>query len=302
MSHIVVRDLLWTAKPQTSRAAFRIMRYPKRERVSCATRSKPSPTTIAMTLEPLVDGCSFCVLLISLAFASMDSLAQSTSTVDLNSSTLAVHGTLPLNNMPFWNSDLIADATNLQSSAKAKGLPSDSVIVSADDHERPATGQQVVAMFQRLACSAEVDLIAVGHPNQQLSHLTPSNKMVYTDYDFVVDQVVKNNAAAPVSPQEHIVVTRLGGVVKVTTAFGPATIEMNIGFYPPLEAGTTYLMFLGYVRASGGYQTGGMNGTLVGMGGQWMMARKAYSTMVVPELSRDGLTANIGTWLGSCSH
>ena len=246
--------------------------------------------------------CSLCVLLVSLAFASADSLAQSSSPVDLNSSALAPHGTLPLNNMPFWHSDLFADAANLQSAAKAKGLPADSFTVSTNDHEGPATGQQIVAMYRRLACSPEVDLIAIGHPIQQLSHLTPSNKSVYTDYDFVVDQVVKNNAAAPMSPQTHIVVTRLGGVVKVTTASGPATIEMSMGFYPPLESGTTYLMFLGYVRASGGYQTGGMNGTLTAVGGQWMMARKAFSTMVVPEFSRDLLPSNIGTWLGSCTH
>ncbi len=245
---------------------------------------------------------SFYVLLVSLAFACVDSLAQSSSPVDLNSSALAPHGTLALNNMPFWNSDLIADAANLQNSARAKGLPADSFVVSTNDHEAPATGPLIVAMYQRLVCSAEVDLIAIGHPIQQLSHLTPSNKSVYTDYDFVVDQVVKNNAAAPLSLQEHIVVTRLGGVVNVTTAFGPATIEMNMGFYPPLETGTTYLMFLGYVRASGGYQTGGMNGTLVAVGGQWMMARKAFSKMVVPGLSRDILPSNIGTWLASCSH
>lgn len=240
--------------------------------------------------------------LLGILFGSAVSVAQTTNTVDLNSPALAVHGTLPLNNSPFWNSDLIADAANLQNSAKAKGLPSDSLIVSAGDHEGPATGPLIVAMYQRLACSHEVDLIATGRPIQQLSHLTPSNKMIYTDYDFVVDQVVKNNAAAPVVPQAHIVVTRLGGVVKVTTASGPTTIEMNLDFYPALEAGTTYMMFLGYVRSSGGYQTGGINGTLVAVDSQWMMARKAFRAMVVPEFSRDVLPSNITAWLASCSH
>jgi hypothetical protein len=75
---------------------------------------------------------------------------------------------------------------------------------------------------------------------------------------------------------------------------------MELDEYPPLDAGTDYLIFLGYIPKSGAYQLAGPNAMLLAKAEQWMMARKAYSTLVQPELSRARLSAGIANRLKSC--
>jgi hypothetical protein len=160
---------------------------------------------------------------------------------------------------------------------------------------------QITAMYQKMACA--VDAVVIGHTDLWMSHLTPSRGNIYTDYDLAVDQVLKDNAAAPLVASGHIVVTRLGGALQLPANDGTLkTVDMRLGLFPHLQVKVSYLAFLGYIPASGGYQPAGASVMLLNDNGQWMVAGKAFGNVVLPDLKVGVLENNIVSWLSTCGH
>ena len=247
---------------------------------------------VKYVLNGLLATSLFC----GLSFAQVQSPATS---VDLSAPALLAHGTLPQNNIPTLSSDLMDGLNRAQSFAKTKGIVSDTLIIEGNDEGVVGTSAQMTTMYKKMAC--DVAAIVIGHTNLSISHLTPSRSNIYTDYDFTVDQVVKNDAAAPMVPSSHIVVTRLGGAVQLTANDGALkTLDVRLGLFPDLQANVSYMAFLGYVPASGGYQPAGASATLLNNNGQWMVARKAFATVVLNDLKVGVLENSIPGWLSSC--
>ena len=219
---------------------------------------------------------------------------------DLTSSSLQVNGTLPQNNTPKRSSDLLADLNRAQARATASGISSDTLLISVDDEAGLATPAQILSVYQKMTCDA--DAIVAGHTDRWMAHLTAPRTNIYTGYDFVVDQIVKNNAASPLGVSRHVVVTRPGGGPLQLGTGTLKNVEFRLDKYPALQTNREYMIFLEYVAPSGAYQLLGANGTLILSGGQWTIARKALSGTVQADFAEGALEKNLSTWLSQCGH
>ena len=102
--------------------------------------------------------------------------------------------------------------------------------------------------FNRLSCKA--DLIVLGSANNKLSHMTDDETFIYTAYEFLVQDILKNKPDSPVkSGSTTIDVTRPGGLISLDSR----RIRIVDLSYEPLQPGRTYLLFLKYIPAAGGY-------------------------------------------------
>ncbi len=215
---------------------------------------------------------------------------------DLSAPSLQVHATLPQNNFPTLASDLIEALNRAQAVATEKGIASDTLIVTSNDEGQVGTRAQMIELYRKMSCSA--DAIVFGHTDVWMHHLTASRTNIHTDYDFTVEGVIKNNGASPLDAGKRIVLTRLGGLMQLGTGT-MKTVDLQVDMYPHLQANTSYLIFLSYIPASGGYAAYGPNATFVG-NSQWTIARKSLAGVVLPELSRGVLENSITNWLRSC--
>jgi len=176
--------------------------------------------------------------------------AAPSAPVDLSSPALQAHASLPLNDQPGvpLNDMLVGTqprATALGLSNDLTGGPIDEVVVS------PSGGPHISDIYQQRTCKA--DAIIIGHITNSASHLNTSGTTVYTDYDFVLDGILKDNAQARIAPRKDIVVTRIGGSISLPNG----TITYNHGGFPPFQPTATYLVFASYIPASGGYVSNG---------------------------------------------
>jgi hypothetical protein len=239
-----------------------------------------------------------CLTLAIVGGALFAQAPSSPATVDLTSTSLQFHATLPQNNPPTTNFDLVNDLSRLQGDATAKGISSGTLVVTVIDESPLATPAQLTAMYQKMACGA--DAIVTGHPAASMAHLTASRENIYTDYDFVVDQIIKNNTAAPLSVSKHVVITRPGGSLQLGTGT-LKTVNSRPDRYPALQSNREYLIFLGYISASGGYQPYGADATLILNNGQWTFARKIFSSVVLADFADGPLQESLANWLSLCS-
>jgi hypothetical protein len=148
--------------------------------------------------------------------------------------------------------------------------------------------------YQQRVCRA--DVVAVGHIQASASHLSTYRTGVYTDYDFVIDRLLKDNQAAPIGSALNFVVTRLGGSVKLP--------EGNLNFrsreFPSLQANTTYHMFLDYIPATSSYFARDGLSTLRLVGSNWMIDSESNAGVIVPGFTLATLEPSLTDWLGYC--
>lgn len=109
-------------------------------------------------------------------------------------------------------------------------------------------------VFQSALCNA--DAVIVGTISNKSSQLTEAENFVFTDYEITVEEVIKNNATAPIEVASMITTTRDGGAVKLNNRIFRAKRE---DFDAPF-VGRRYLMFLRFIAATGSYLMYG-NGT-----------------------------------------
>jgi hypothetical protein len=238
---------------------------------------------------------SFSLVVTAISATTIFAQTTPTSTVDLTSPNLQVHASLSQNNPP--GTPLPDRLRTAQSIAASKGIPWRGIdIVSGDEVGNVAglNNTSLLTLYQKRACLA--DAIVVGHPTSWLHHLSASGTAVYGDYDFAIETVLKDNLKDPFRLRPDILVTRPGG--SLTLANGPVTFQSD-GF-PHLQADLSYLLLLKYIPASSGYQTIDSFSTLVVKGSSWAIARKAFSSLVIPGFTRGTLEGTISQWLRSC--
>lgn len=105
----------------------------------------------------------------------------------------------------------------------------------------------VSGFLENLSCNA--DAIVVGIVKSKTAHLTEDETFVYTEYDFLVEDILKNNSASPIEGKFNIQFTRPGGLVKLDNQ----VIRVEDKSYPPLETKKKYLLFLKFVPSANGY-------------------------------------------------
>jgi hypothetical protein len=210
--------------------------------------------------------------------------AASPSPVDLSAPALQFHASLGYNDQPGPQLD------DMLARSRPIGL---SLVI----HDEPADVSYFTPAraYTRLACSA--DAIVIGYVTRSLSHLTKSGSSIYSDYDFVIESVLKDNLRASIASRVDIVVTRRGGAVQLPNG----NISLTVEVLPPFQPDTSYLVFLAHIPESGGYVAKDQLATLFLRGNQWYVARKAQCKISYPALSAGNFERTIDEWLRSCS-
>jgi hypothetical protein len=105
-----------------------------------------------------------------------------------------------------------------------------------------------LAFVKSITCGA--DAVVVGVEQSSQSFLTENQEWVFTDNVVSVQEVLKDNAAHPLTVGSTIIVARSGG--SIDTPDGHHIVVADPG-YIPLHAGGTYVLALRYVPTSGQY-------------------------------------------------
>ena len=103
--------------------------------------------------------------------------------------------------------------------------------------------------LKNLACKA--DAVVVGTVKDTSSQVIDEGTFIFTDYQIVVEEIIKDNAFAPLPAAAEITVSRSGGSVRLNGHI-VRTIDYS---QQPLDKGSKYLMFLRYAPPTGDYQS-----------------------------------------------
>jgi hypothetical protein len=99
-----------------------------------------------------------------------------------------------------------------------------------------------------ITCTA--DIVIIGVEESSRSFLTENQEWVFTDNVVSVREILKGNAAHPLTPGSTIIIARSGG--SVDTPDGHHILVADPG-YPPLHAGGIYVLALRHVPSTGQY-------------------------------------------------
>jgi hypothetical protein len=114
-----------------------------------------------------------------------------------------------------------------------------------------------IKFLMNLSCKS--DAVVVGSIESKAAHLIEGETFIYTQYEFRVEDVIKDNSALPITVNENIQVTRPGGLIKINDQL----IQAEDQKYALLEANKKYLLFLKFVPAAKGYMVADVDGDFV---------------------------------------
>lgn len=122
----------------------------------------------------------------------------------------------------------------------------------------PVTAQVTPRNFlSKLSCNA--DAVVLGSVSSKTAHLTEDETFIYTEYEFSIKEVLKNNSASPIEVNSNIQFTRPGGLIKLDNQ----VIRVEDQSYKPLQLKKEYLLFLKFVPNAAGYLVSGIEGDFV---------------------------------------
>jgi hypothetical protein len=104
-------------------------------------------------------------------------------------------------------------------------------------------------LLREIGCLA--DAVVIGTPVSTSAALTAERTFVFTEYDVVVDDVVKNNEHDSVFPGDHLVVNRPGGEVRRDAV----TLSAEDLRFKPLRIGAPHLLSLEWISDTHSYVT-----------------------------------------------
>jgi len=104
--------------------------------------------------------------------------------------------------------------------------------------------------------AADSDLVVLGKAGAGTAHMTADKDFLYTDWNFTVEEVLKNNATSPVETGATILVTRPGGKLQVNGRM----VQANCADFLDFSTGREYLLYLRFVPETGAYTIGGGSG------------------------------------------
>ncbi len=102
--------------------------------------------------------------------------------------------------------------------------------------------------LRKLACDSNA--VVIGSVKDNTSQMTENEDFVFTDYQFIIEEVLKDYAAYHIIPQTEITVTRPGGKVQLE---GKIVQAIDASFMP-LNEGKHYLLFLNHIPTTGAYK------------------------------------------------
>jgi hypothetical protein len=105
-----------------------------------------------------------------------------------------------------------------------------------------------------LSCKA--DAIVLGSAQNKSAHLTEDETFIYTEYEFSVKDILKNNSVSPIEVNNNIQITRPGGLIKLDDQL----IRVEDKLYETLQIKKTYLLFLRFIPSANGYIVSDANG------------------------------------------
>jgi hypothetical protein len=155
------------------------------------------------------------------------------------------------------------------------GVSLDGDIDIAQDPNAPVI--TAAEFLQSLSCKA--DVIVVGHVKSKAAHLTEDETLVYTEYEFSVQDILKNNSTSPIEVNNIIQITRPGGVIKLDNR----RIQVVDPTYIPLQKNKEYLLFLRFVPSANGYVVASPKGDFVLEGKSF----RKLSRLPTPELGEN---------------
>ncbi len=103
--------------------------------------------------------------------------------------------------------------------------------------------------LQEMTCQA--DAVVVATVRSKASQLTSDGTFIFTDYEVLVEDVLRNNSADLIQPKKEITVTRSGGAVSLRGK----TLSIIDRTFKPLDTNKSYLLFLTYLPATGTYKS-----------------------------------------------
>jgi hypothetical protein len=187
------------------------------------------------------------LVMLAAAFAGGVGMAQQPSTVDLASPVWRQHANLPLNNAP--GPALLQSLQPLVDDQVRKGNPGKTVYTSVHDEDTGfAPYPSLTSLYRDLSCRA--DVVLMGRVHSSMAHLSASGGAIYSDYDFEVDSVLKDNPLATVAQTRHLLITRPGGLLAVTGG----SVQYENQAMLALRPGKTFLLFLRKIPETGGYE------------------------------------------------
>jgi len=113
--------------------------------------------------------------------------------------------------------------------------------------EIPTSSNMPMLEMMPLVCDSA--LVVLGKMGTGTSHLTANQKFLYTDWGFLVGEVIRNNPDSPVSAGQSITVVKAGGRLQFQ---GRMVYAVDDNFRE-FEPGGEYLLFLVYIRSTGTY-------------------------------------------------
>jgi hypothetical protein len=113
----------------------------------------------------------------------------------------------------------------------------------------PRTPETPESYFGKLAASS--DVVIRGKVAKKASQITEDDAFIFTDYDVVIIEILKNNLKAPLNSGATIIVTRPGGRV----LFDNIIVEAEDRSFEPLPLDNhEVILFLQYVPDTGAYK------------------------------------------------
>jgi hypothetical protein len=100
-----------------------------------------------------------------------------------------------------------------------------------------------------LQMSCKADAVVSGQTTSKTAHLSDDETLVFTQYDFVVDSIFKNNSSEMLGLAKTIQVVRPGGDI----ILNGLRIQVKDFSFEMLEKQKNYLLFLKYVPDAHGF-------------------------------------------------
>lgn len=126
------------------------------------------------------------------------------------------------------------------------------VVVELEDVQAPRSSELHKYMnkyLKKVSCGA--DAIVLGSVVSKTSQIIEEGTFTFTDYELIVEEILKDNSVAQIQPHNAITITRSGGVVKLNGHIIRAKDYRS----EPLEVGGRYLVFLRFIPDTGAYQS-----------------------------------------------
>jgi hypothetical protein len=105
--------------------------------------------------------------------------------------------------------------------------------------------------LRELVCRG--DAVVVGTVKDKSSNLIEEGTFAFTGYQFVAEEVFKDNPTAHIQPNSEITIVRISGTVKLDGHI-VRTIDHS---EKPLQVGGRYILFLQFVPVTGAYRSFG---------------------------------------------